>query len=118
LFVDIKLKGLSIPSECTCKKIKCKTVRWNEEFKDEVKSDLMVNAHKFEELFHNITEDGECIDGNVDKMNELLTDIFEKYTKVELDRTIQCEYCIGQKRASNASAKRDKPWFTEECKIL
>jgi hypothetical protein len=59
LFVDIKLKGLSIPSECTCKKIKCKTVRWNEEFKDEVKSDLMVNAHKFEELFHNITEDGE-----------------------------------------------------------
>ena len=23
LFVDIKLKGLSIPSECTCKKIKC-----------------------------------------------------------------------------------------------
>jgi hypothetical protein len=49
-----------------------------------VKSDLMVNAHKFEELFHNITEDGESIDGNVDKMNELLTDIFEKYTKVEL----------------------------------
>ena len=36
----------------------------------------MVNAHKFEELFHNITEDGESIDGNVDKMNELLTDIF------------------------------------------
>jgi hypothetical protein len=63
------------------------------EFKDEVKSDLMVNAHKFEELFNNITEDGESIDGNVDKMNELLTDIFEKYTKVELDRTIQCEYC-------------------------
>jgi hypothetical protein len=37
----------------------------------------MVNAHKFEELFHNTTEDGESIDGNVDKMNELLTDIFE-----------------------------------------
>jgi hypothetical protein len=32
--------------------------------------------------------------------------------------TIQCEYCIGRKRASNASVKRDKPWFTEECKIL
>jgi hypothetical protein len=46
-------------------------------------SDLMVNAHKFEELFHNITEDGESIDGNVDTMNELLIDIFEKYTKVE-----------------------------------
>ena len=71
-FVDIKLKGLSIPSECICKKIKCKTIRWNEEFKDEVKSDLMVNAHTFEELFHNITEDGESIDGNVDNMNELL----------------------------------------------
>ena len=55
----------------------------------------MVNAHKFEELFQNITEDGESIDGNVDNMNELLTDIFEKYTTVELDRTIQCEYCIG-----------------------
>jgi hypothetical protein len=95
LFVDIKLKRLSIPSECTCKKIKCKTIRWNEEFKDEVKNDLMVNAHKFEELFQNITEDGESIDGNVDNMNELLTDIFEKYTTVELDRTIQCEYCIG-----------------------
>ena len=51
-------------------------------------------------------------------MNELLTDIFEKYTKVELDRTIQCEYCIGRKRTPNASAKRDKPWFTEECNIL
>lgn len=50
-------------------------------------------------------------------MNELLTDIFEKYTKVEVDRTIQCECCIGRKRASNASVKRDKPWFTEECKI-
>ena len=49
------------------------------------------------ELFHNITEDGESIDGNVDKMNVLLTDIFEKYTKVELDRTIQCDYCIGRK---------------------
>jgi hypothetical protein len=48
----------------------------------------MVNAHKFKELFQNITEDGESIDGNVDKMNELLTGIFEKYTKVELDRTI------------------------------
>jgi hypothetical protein len=118
LFVDIKLKGLSIPSKCTCKKIKCKTIRWNEEFKDEVKSDLMVNVHKFEELFQNITEEGESIDGNVDKMNELLTDIFEKYTKVEVDRTIQYEYCIGRKRASNASIKWDKPWFTEECKIL
>jgi transcription elongation factor len=54
----------------------------------------------------------------MDKMNELLIDIFEKYTKVELDRTIQCDYCIGRKRAPNASVKRDKPWFTEECKIL
>jgi hypothetical protein len=44
----------------------------------------MVNAHKFEELFQNITEDGESIDGNVDKMNELLTDIFEKYIHLEL----------------------------------
>jgi hypothetical protein len=56
--------------------------------------------------------------GNLDKTNELLTDIFEKYTKVELNRTIECEYCIGRKGASNASVKRDKPWFTEECKIL
>jgi hypothetical protein len=45
----------------------------------------MVNAHKFEELFHNITEDGESIDGNVDKTNELLTDIFPNvYTFVFL----------------------------------
>jgi hypothetical protein len=63
IMIHIKLKELSIPNECICKKIKCKTIRWNEEFKDEVKSDLMVNAHKFEELFHNITEDGESIDG-------------------------------------------------------
>jgi hypothetical protein len=60
------------------KRLNVKTIRWNEEFIDDVKSDLMVNAHKFEELFQNITEDGESIDGNVDKMNELLTDIFEK----------------------------------------
>jgi hypothetical protein len=65
--------------------IKCKTIRWNEEFKDEVKSDSMVNAHKFKELFQNITEDGESIDGNVDKMNELLTDIFEKYTNWSIE---------------------------------
>ena len=84
------------------KRLNVKTIRWNEEFIDDVKSDLMVDAHKFEESFQNITEDGESIDGNVDKMSELLTDIFERYTKVELDRTIQCEYCIGRKRASNA----------------
>jgi hypothetical protein len=49
-------------------RLNVKTIRWNEEFIDDVKSDLMVDAHKFEESFQNITEDGESIDGNVDNM--------------------------------------------------
>jgi hypothetical protein len=33
--------------------------------------------------------DDESIDGNVDKMNELLTDIFEKYTKGTIENDSQ-----------------------------
>jgi hypothetical protein len=62
----------------------------NEEFKDEVKSDLMVNAHKFEELFHNITEDGESIDGNVDKMNKLLTDKYLQTKEHDMKKFVIC----------------------------
>ena len=49
-------------------------------------------------------------------MNNLLTDIFEQYTKSESIYREHFDFCIGQ--VKTFSAKNDKPWFTEECKTL
>ncbi|VDI55438.1 Hypothetical predicted protein [Mytilus galloprovincialis] len=81
LVVDIKLKCFYQKTVCTCTKIKYNTIRWNEEFRDEVREDLIHNAQKFEELHKSITEDADAINNAVNEMNAILTNIFEKYNK-------------------------------------
>ncbi|VDI45368.1 Hypothetical predicted protein [Mytilus galloprovincialis] len=115
---DIKLKGLCQKTVCTCKKIKYNTIRWNEEFRNEVRDDLIHNAQKFEELHKIITEDADAINNAVNEMNAILTNIFEKYTHKEVERTIRCDNCTGRKPNTNSKFKQDKPWITDDCKLL
>jgi hypothetical protein len=74
-----------------------------------------VNTQKFEDLLLNIDANID-IDNCVDNLNNVLTDIFEQYTKSESIYREHCDFCIGQ--VKTFSAKNDKPWFTEECKTL
>ena len=63
------------------------------------------------------TEDAD-IDAVVNDMNELLNQVFEKYTKKEVVRNIRCDNCTGRKRRARSNFQHDKPWITTECKEL
>ena len=106
---------------CTCRKQVFDKFCWNEGFKDDITNDLVMNAQKFDEILLNLTEENSNIDECVDQLNKLLTDICEQYTKTEIEYTDLCDYCINcdnRNTRKSVNYKTDKPWITEDCKIL
>lgn len=74
-----------------------------------------MNTQMFEDLLTNMDENSD-VDNCVDNLNKLLSDIFEGYTKSEINFQKHCDLCEVTNR--KFSAKNDKPWFTDECKTL
>ena len=101
--------------QCTCSNHVCNIFRWNEGCEDEVRNKLVMNTQMFEDLLTNMDENSD-VDNCVDNLNKLLSDIFEGYTKSEINFQKHCDLCEVTNR--KFSAKNDKPWFTDECKTL
>ena len=76
----------------------------------------MANVQRFDDLLVNMTDNEDKIDECVNELNNLLLDIFEKFTKREVKFKRFCWDCtIGKQRYKS---REDKPWITDECKNL
>ncbi|VDH98937.1 Hypothetical predicted protein [Mytilus galloprovincialis] len=116
IVVELYLKGNNQSyGQCHCNKTKFNIFNWNEGSEDDIRSKLILNTQKFDDLLVNFDENSD-IDTCVERLNNLLTDIYEQYTKSEVTYKEQCEFCENGDKVYKSNA--DKPWFTDECKTL
>ena len=115
IVVELYLKGNSIiKGQYNCSKYKYNKFKWNEGSEGDIRRQLIANAQTFD-LLLNFNENCD-VDICVKNLNELLTEVYEQYTKTEVTLNERCDFCAENSTIYNA--KPDKPWFTEECKIL
>ena len=71
-----------IKDQCSCVNYVYNSYEWRNECEDDVRESLAANAQLFEDLLINMDEDSD-VNICVDKLNKLLSEIFEQYTKSE-----------------------------------
>ena len=81
--------------------------KWNDDYADVMKNDLMRSEQRLFESLNNIESGIESIDQCVSNFSNMLKDIFEPYCKHEVNMG-------SQKKVY----KVNKPWFDEKCKTL